>query len=495
MLFRLAQGTARLFKHRIRVNHATRLDTQRVPSVNHSVQCYGHKSISTRAAPGDDLKDKDAAQAPLEPATLEKQKGWGAGRVPSPPWLRSKALDRELTRATIPHRRALPTGSREALEYLTASPEEQAETSHEFLDAFGIGEKVATQRRPGDPPLPEGVIDEEVSRLEIRLLMLLSPFEADAMQGDSQRTPRVTGPHPHADTLGTFNAAMVRYGKSGLVPSLSLPMAGLIKAVELRVPVTVQFYLELLNKWAVNRLPAENYKVVIQKVHAWAVKVDNNTKGRGRQDQAALLSLLTGYAEDVDAPGMEGWACLHDVVSPFAPEVIESYLSTVRLLGGAPAILKMWKMIDQDLHQQSSERSQTAEHTQLVLRTFVDNLVLAGAPDKAWEVADSYLDKPHAIADDTWSRLLAYPEYVEHLRKLHPHMAPHIYTALERWLEQLERDLGLEWDRSHRKHVATDEDLQDVLDGKHAWMMEDEGFTSEDIARIQESPTKVLRDG
>lgn len=77
-----------------------------------------------------------------------------------------------------------------------------------------------------------------------------------------------------------------------------------------------------------------------------------------------------------------------------------------------------------------------------IFNSFIQALIAKNSPEQAWKLAHKALPEFGAIQDKTWTLLFRYPEF---LTEWKPGWENPVMVALERYMSQAERQLGVKW--------------------------------------------------
>jgi hypothetical protein len=244
-----------------------------------------------------------------------------------------------------------------------------------------------------------------------------------------------------ADTLRFYNAVMSRLKGMQVAFGPEALFQGLYFAAEARSTTAMKRYLQAASKIERYLERVSWIPDLLKSIDHW-VATDSFTGWEGIRRKQELLDLMIGL-KGVGDEGSHGvrQVCIHDVT----PAALEpDYLSIIRRLSDADTVFDHWLHFKSTTLQITSPpEPQNLRHSQdRIIEAYVQNLIQADDPKRAWHVMEESGCRPDALGESTWDDLLEHPEY---LGKWQDGMGERVLHKYDECLSRIEQSLGVHW--------------------------------------------------
>lgn len=257
-------------------------------------------------------------------------------------------------------------------------------------------------------------------------------------QGSEEHVHLKERPTP-ADVLRFYNAVVSRLKRFHVPVGRLVGFRGIRFAAEARSTAAMKHYLQASSELGKPLKRNPWISRLLSSVERW-VETDPFAGWEGIRRRQGLLVLMCGWRESgIRGPHEIRQACIHDMI----PTSLESiYLSILRRIANADALFDHW------LHLQTSEPWEGSSPKGVpplqpqVIEAFVQNLIQAGDPKRAWQVVEESGCRSNDLGESTWDALLEYPEYVG---KWQDGMSERMLRKYEQNLGRIEESIGVRW--------------------------------------------------
>ncbi len=246
----------------------------------------------------------------------------------------------------------------------------------------------------------------------------------------------------HANTLRDFNAIIERFHRVQMNVPSAMMSHGLKAAALANSPAAMEQYVAIIGPRT--RKPCFRKKI---KLITWEMIVRHIIVATRSMPPGTWKTL---YQKRVWAKVVTGWDMgnagrgkrqysLYDALIQFGIQGLASYFHLMRSFCRVEDILQIWLKHELSVLSDANDRAETLN---FIFNSYLQVLLAKNDPKRAWKVAQTTAHRFGAIQDRTWKLLLRYPEHIE---SWVPGMDKPIFDALEKYLFNIERQLGVRW--------------------------------------------------